>query len=301
MTEEQNIKNSGISIVLGTYNRLNFLKLTIKSIRQELASMDCEHEIIVVDGGSNDRTISWLTRQKDIITIIQHNRGNWHGKKIERKSWGYFMNLTFKTAQGKYICMLSDDCLVVPGAIKNGYELFEKKLSTDKNIGALAFFWRNWPKQKEYMVGSEFNRVFVNHGMYLRSALEKINFIDEEHYFFYFADSDLCFRMWEAGFSCLPSPESYIEHYAHANHMLRQTNFSEIDSSFTYFQNRWKNIFTPMPTEILKKDFNDPNKTVNNFIIPHYLNSIKLFIRLIFTDPIYLFSLIKKQVTHSKK
>ena len=62
-----------ISAVLGTYNRLKFLKLTIDSIRKELE--DIQHEIIVVDGGSTDGTLKWLFKQKDIISIIQNYKG----------------------------------------------------------------------------------------------------------------------------------------------------------------------------------------------------------------------------------
>lgn len=36
--------------------------------------------------------LSWLLKQKDVITIVQHNRGEFMGKKIEQLSLGYFMN-----------------------------------------------------------------------------------------------------------------------------------------------------------------------------------------------------------------
>src|ERR1043166_1154904 len=110
-----------VSVVIGTYNRIDFLKPTMETVRAELS--DSRHEIIVVDGGSDDGTIKWLVEQKDIISIIQHNRGEWNGKPIERQSWGYFMNLGFRAASSRYICMLSDACLVIPGAIKNGLKL----------------------------------------------------------------------------------------------------------------------------------------------------------------------------------
>ena len=54
-----------ISVVLGTYNRLSFLKLTIESIRKELKEF--AYEIFVVDGGSDDGTLEWLLQQKDIV------------------------------------------------------------------------------------------------------------------------------------------------------------------------------------------------------------------------------------------
>ncbi|MFC1894776.1 glycosyltransferase [Candidatus Dependentiae bacterium] len=43
-----------ISVVLGSYNGFDFLKLAINSIRNELQNFS--HEIIVVDGGSTDKS-----------------------------------------------------------------------------------------------------------------------------------------------------------------------------------------------------------------------------------------------------
>ena len=100
MTALERLRNNGISFVIGSYNRKKFLKATIKSILNEMNDTSINYEIIIVDGGSTDGSISWLSKQKNIILILQHNRGIWQGKRIERKSWGYFMNLGFKSAQG---------------------------------------------------------------------------------------------------------------------------------------------------------------------------------------------------------
>lgn len=261
-----------ISVVLGTYNRYNFLKLTIENIRQELKRLALRAEIIVVDGGSTDGTISWLTAQKDIISIIQHNRG------AVCRSWGYFMNLAFKCAQGKYVCMISDDCLLVPNAIVNGYKLFEKKLEKKEKVGALAFYWRNlpllsknWDKNNTYHVLRVFDKFFVNHGMYLRQALEEINYIDEETYQFYNADTDLCLRLDRKGYSCLESPNSYVEHYHYANPSVRNQNESNRD--IKNFYQKWNPIFSwptsQNPSSCLTKTYIDPYKTAQKFLAAH--------------------------------
>ena len=90
-----------ISIVLATYNRFNFLRKCIQTLRNELHNI--ENEIIIIDGGSTDGTLDWLIKQKDITTIIQYNSGIFNKKIIEKKSWGYFMNTAFKACHNEYI------------------------------------------------------------------------------------------------------------------------------------------------------------------------------------------------------
>lgn len=228
-----------VSVVLGTYGRLPFLQLSIESLRAELA--DFPSEIIVVDGGSTDGTLSWLARQKDIITIIQHNRGEWRGKPIPKRSWGYFMNMGFKAAQGRYVCMISDDSLVVPGAIRNGCRDFDVLRDGGREVGAMAFWWRNWPEQPDYWIGQTWgNRIFVNHGLYLNQALKDVDYIDEETYRFYCADGDLSLRIWENGYEILPAPDSYLEHFNYANMRVRTSNNQVAKQDFEAYRQRWE-------------------------------------------------------------
>ena len=257
-----------ISVVLGSYNRCDFLKLTIDSVRKEL--IDIPHEIIVVDGGSTDGALEWLLKQKDIITIVQHNRGEWLSKKIERRSWGYFMNLAFRAASGKYVCMISDDCLIIPGAIKNGINIFEKKLEQGEKIGAAAFYWRDSFKQKKYHVGYTLsNKMYVNHGIYLKDALEKVKYIDEDNFFFYNGDSDLCLKLLQEGYKTIASPKSYIEHFPHANLKVRASNYEKQKHDNENFFKKWDGVYYDKNKhnigKIEYKSFNDPFNTLDMF------------------------------------
>jgi GT2 family glycosyltransferase len=230
----------GVSVVIGTYDRLRYLKATLESVRDELSGRP--HEILVVDGGSSDGTIRWLTAQKDVVSIVQHNRGTWRGKEIQRRSWGYFMNLAFKAAQGRYVCMLSDDCLVTPGAIENGLRV----AAGSPEAGAVAFYWRDFPVDERYKVGVTFGgRLFVNHGLYSRAALEEVGFIDEESYAFYHADGDLALRLAEAGHPCVASEDSYVEHYADANPAVRASNLGRQRADWETYSARWGRLEEP--------------------------------------------------------
>jgi len=251
--------------VLGSFQRYSFLKMTLNSVRLELAGIS--HEIIVVDGGSTDGSVEWLSKQKDVLLILQHNRGQWKGKKVNRRSWGYFMNLGFKTAQGKYVCMISDDCLLIPGAIINGVSQFEQASQDIGKIGALAFYWRNWPEQENYVVGLTWGgKMFVNHGLYLRSALEEVGFADENHYNFYHADGDICLRMHEAGYKCIDSPKSFVEHYSHANLAVRSSNIATQQGDWNVYMNRWLPVLGPCRQDWISIAHTDEHKTAARFM-----------------------------------
>lgn len=278
-----------ISIVLGSFNRLNFLKLTINNIRQEVK--DLSYEIIVIDGGSDDGTLGWLVEQKDVITIVQHNRGFWCGSMIKRRSWGYFMNLGFKCSQGKYICMLSDDCLIVPGAIINGINLFESMLSKGEKIGAVAFYWRNWSQEEHYHVNLTLgNKMYVNHGMYLNNVLKEVDYIDEENFFFYNGDGDLCLKIWQAGYACIDSPNSFVEHYPHANLNVRRSNYKLFKKDLKNYLKKWEGIFYDKFQDCrgggISKYYVDKTKTGDQFSLLHQQILIE-DPRIMFTKPAY--------------
>lgn len=260
-----------ISIVLGTYNRKNFLKEAIRSIRNNNISIP--YEIIVIDGGSNDGSLEFLLNQKDIITIVQHNRGEWKNKPIEKRSWGYFMNISFKACHGDYIVMLSDDCIILPDSIINSYKIFLK--NKNRKIGAVAFYFRDYPIQKYYSVLYSFKHtLFVNHGMYSKKALEDVGYIDEDNYEFYYADGDLCAKMWVKGYEIVDSEKSIVEHFFHANENVRISNYLNKYESFRKFKRKWRNIlYTP-------ELYNVRAKKNLNFVDP--LNSAKIF------DKIYI-------------
>jgi len=269
------VKYPKISMVIGSFNRLPMLKLCIDAVRIELTGQD--YEIIVVDGGSTDGTIEWLTQQKDIVSIIQHNRGEWAGKKIERKPWAYFMNLAFKAACGKYICMLSDDSLIVPGAINNGVELFDKRLEQGVNIGGVAFYFRDFPVRKKYAVAINVGNLYVNHGLYLNDAMKKVNYCDE-NYHFYFADTDLALNMKHMGYEIISSENSYVEHYFEATPEIRASNNdTRKEADRMRLINKWSGVAYPEKDKekYIKvvgywrhnpHEFKDDNDTINKLI-----------------------------------
>lgn len=58
----------GTSIIILTYNKLEYTKKCIESIRKY--TKDEEYEIIIVDNNSTDGTRSWIENQNDIKSIL---------------------------------------------------------------------------------------------------------------------------------------------------------------------------------------------------------------------------------------
>ena len=113
----------------------------------------------------------------------------------------------------------------------------------------------------------------MNHGMYLNKALQEVGYCDEERFFFYNGDGDLCLKILQAGYACVDAPDSYIEHYPHANVGVRKTNYVRMSQDLKNYLHKWDGIFYDVRTHdigrVIEKAFVDPYKTGELFLSLH--------------------------------
>lgn len=113
-----------LSIVSGTYNRLQYLKLMILSVRQQLPK-GIAYEFVLIDGGSTDGTLEWLRQQSD-VTLIED--GALVGA-ISAFSRGA------QAARGEYVVLANDDIAFSPYSLLTALAYLE----THPSAGAVAF------------------------------------------------------------------------------------------------------------------------------------------------------------------
>lgn len=227
-----------VTIVLGSFNRRVLLQRAIESVRDNLR--DLRGEIIVIDGGSEDGSVEWLVQQKDIVTVIQHNRYEQEGLTRRRMTWGQFMNIGFRAASAQRIIMISDDCYLLPNAIGAALARMDEAERAGLKVGACAFYFRNWPQDHSYYVQRTLGgNLMVNHGVYERRALEAVGYANEDEFAFYKADSDLSLSIWQAGYAIIDAPHSVCEHFMSEAEAARISNTATMDYDRARLRERW--------------------------------------------------------------
>ncbi len=82
-----------ISVIIPTFNRLDLLKETVESVRNQTFN---DFEIVVVNDGSTDGTGDWLRVQKDVRALEQENSGiatsRNNGAAVARGVWFAFLD-----------------------------------------------------------------------------------------------------------------------------------------------------------------------------------------------------------------
>ena len=93
--------NKGFDIIICTWNNFDYLKLLIRSIRE---NSSLPHTIIVHVNESNSSILSWLDKEKITYTHNSKNIGLCKGT-----------NLAVKKANKDWLCFFDDDMYALPG------------------------------------------------------------------------------------------------------------------------------------------------------------------------------------------
>lgn len=83
----------------------------------------------------------------------------------------------------------------------------------------------------------------VNHGLFLREAVERVGWIDEKRYDFYCADGDLALKIWQAGYEIGACEGALLEHFERVDPSMRQQNLGGLNTDWTSYLERWTGMY----------------------------------------------------------
>ena len=191
-----------------------------------------EFEIIVVDNGSSDTTVSDLLEKfKDTISIIKNSTNSGFAKACNKGA---------KKALGKYLFFLNSDTNVEDRGIIEMVTYLE----SNNRVGILGAQMQDKNKHFEKSAGNFFTlfqtllMLFSLERLgFVRSAPRKIQQVDwvsggammvkknlfeklggfDEHFFMYLEDMEFCFRAKKQGVKTFFFPDVTIIHVKHAS------------------------------------------------------------------------------------
>lgn len=238
------------SIVILTYNQLEYTKLCIESIRKFTPKE--KYELIVVDNNSNDETVKWLKEQDDIKLIL--NNENYGVAKG--------CNQGIKISNGDNILLLNNDTIVTPNWLYN----LDACLWSNSKIGAVgcvsnyvANCQQIQVKYKDIISMLDFATKFNikdSHKYELRSRLigfcllikkeviNKIGLLDEQFFPGNFEDDDYCMRILKANYKLVLSKDTFIHHFGNLSFKKNNLDYTKIfNENKKKFQEKWSKNF----------------------------------------------------------
>jgi len=224
-----------LSIVIGTLNRLPYLRKCVDSVRASCG--DLEHEIVIVDGGSRDGTQSWAAGQ-NVVFIEQ-------GAALGAVA---AFNAGFYASEGDYVAALNDDCVVVGNTLPLACDY----LDAHERCGQVAIPWHDIGDRDVRVMPvtigiQQWQVIYANFGVTRRWLGDKVGWWG--NWYHYAGDCELSFQVIVSGYTVDALPGGQIDHYR-AQDETRQVcyhNQKFMDKWMTIDVSRFMPNAKPMP------------------------------------------------------
>jgi len=211
-----------VSIIIPNWNGKRFLKMCLSSLDKLTYP---NYEIVVVDNGSKDGSREYVKRYFPFVRLIENK---------ENLGYAGGANLGIKNSFGDYVLILNNDVEVEPNFLTILVERLESsskiacvqpKICTYDNreildaVGSFltsSGFLYHFGRLKKASL-SQYNQVREIYSakgaamLLRRDVLDRIGLFDDD-FFAYFEETDLCHRVWLAGYRVVYEPKAVIYH-----------------------------------------------------------------------------------------
>src|SRR5512136_2252669 len=102
-----------VSFVLCTYNRAQYLDKILDNVRDFI---QCDDELIIMDGGSTDVTADVISKHSDIITVFESERD---------RGPAHAYNKAMLRSRGRLIMNINDDDYFYPEGVRKAIDTMD--------------------------------------------------------------------------------------------------------------------------------------------------------------------------------
>jgi len=202
-----------LTVVIPTYNRLPILTKCLIALENQQLSEDKNYEVIVVDDGSTDQTLEYLTANQDKFPHVKCLSQNHQGPAAAR-------NLGVKAAQGEFIVFMDSDLVVTEhflSAHLNGLKEGEKRekskqVFTYGRVVNTANF--DNPTAEPYKI-TDFSAAYFATGnvAIAKTWLEQAGLFDTQFQLYGWEDLELGVRLKQLGLKLIKCPGAVGYHW----------------------------------------------------------------------------------------
>ena len=250
-TQSDTIRKGLVSIVILTFNQLKFTQECIESIRQYTPE---PHEIIFVENGSTDGTVTWL---KDFVSKNTNCHLIDNGSNL---GFARGCNQGINAASGEYILLLNNDVVVTAEWLSGLLECFVSEpgigivgpmtnnisgtqrdpnatYTTIKSMHEYAKVFREQHRHRRIPL----RRIVGFCMLFSRELVDRIGMLDESFGTGNFEDDDFCLRAALEGYRNMIAGDVFIHHYGSRTFIGNKIDYgSTLSGHRKIFSEKWR-------------------------------------------------------------
>ncbi|GFE59665.1 glycosyltransferase [Geobacter sp. AOG2] len=245
-----------VSIILLTFNQLPYTIECVESLRRHTTE---RYELIFIDNGSTDGTVSWLRelvgREPATCRLIENNKNLGFARGC---------NQGLEAAKGDYLLLLNNDVVVTGGWLSGLLACFRHRPETGivgpltNNISGIQRLSGSPPSPQagleEFAAGIRtrfggrriYNRRIVGFCMlFSRDLFNRVGYLDESFGNGNFEDDDYCLRGELEGFRNLIAGDVFIHHYGSVSFRGNNMDYAQaMAGNRGVFNRKWSRTIT---------------------------------------------------------
>ncbi|GMU64255.1 MAG: hypothetical protein AMXMBFR36_05290 [Acidobacteriota bacterium] len=215
-----------LSILIVSWNGREHLEICLPSLLEQRGAATCEVEILVLDNGSTDDTVTWIGREHPEVVLIRSERN---------VGFAGGNNRLAREATGDVLLLINNDTRADPDLLATYADAWQ---SAPADVAALGGVLTDWSGERldfgRGVMTFDGHAFALDQGRALASArlpepgeellfacggnllIGRRAFLDaggfDETYFAYFEDVDLGWRLWSGGERVLACPQARACH-----------------------------------------------------------------------------------------